>query len=110
MTDTKPPTIFGRDMSRAGSWWILRVNDTWIEVGPGHDSGWSWVAFGRRGQASGKGAAIAAIESRIRSLILSLAPLLDPDAKREVVRALDLPPEPTKPNHHETCECTRCHR
>jgi hypothetical protein len=116
MTDAKPPTIFGKPMNlevrgdNADCYRLfLGVVDVRLRVYRDTNACQFWISD-RFGDAETVPLALHAIEARVREYACEFVKLLDPDAKREVVRALDLPPEPTKPNHHETCECTRCHR
>jgi hypothetical protein len=112
VTDTKPPTIFGKPMVLYAAHDEVR---RWrLEVVPGLTvgaynvgEGWAWFCGDRPSPnwaasiAGGADEAARAIESRIRSLVLSLAPLLDPDAKREVVKAMGFTYLPPQPNNFE---------
>jgi len=95
MTDTKPPTIFGQEMRAHGSTWLLNLPSGWL-VRVGHGV-WmvrhggklnTWINSTERRPTHLLEASAQDAEGFLRSLVLSLAPLLDPDAKREVVKAL----------------------
>ncbi len=66
----------------------------WADMyGPNESANnWYWRAAGSKQRLeTSRDSAALAIESRIRSLVLSLAPLLDEESKREVVKVCQPP-------------------
>jgi hypothetical protein len=114
MTDPTPPTIFGKPMVRqeydGPELHVLSLGGADVCVAVCQDSeSDEWVATLEGVSPLSRETpdnAARAIEVSLRSLVLSLAPLLDPDAKREVAAALGIHRAPpwheTPPGEDET--------
>jgi hypothetical protein len=115
-SEPSAPRLFGREMediSGERRWWRLEC-DEWTALIHQYENGEVWFSLtGESVEAVSVEQAVEAIEVQARSFVLSLAPLLDDAAKRELVKAAGIglghfPECKDEAESEVTRECSAC--